>query len=196
MVFLLMWPLEISINNITNICEKSHSLNQQIWQDHLGPSGGRFSVVTSVNIIQCCTMTTVISCTATVFGVWATSHWPCCLWYSSKSVRDYLIHFLVFFVKCISAVLHSQLKVCGSLETLWCLHGSFRAEDRSTLSNLSVHAGIELVLNLILSVLCLGRFLLFIPKFTSGSANASPPRAEWQPYVPLVHLRVFRVSRH
>lgn len=185
-----MWPLEISINNITNICEKSHSLNQQIWQDQSGPSGGRFSVVTSVNIIQHCTMTTVISCTATdhciitvlhAEGVWATSHWPCCLWHFSKSVRDHFIHFLVFFVKCISAVLHSRLKVCGSLETLWCLHGSFRAEDRSTLSNLSVHAGVELVLNLILSVLCLGRFLLFIPKFTSGRATASPPRAEWQP---------------
>lgn len=66
-----------------------------------------------------------------------------------------------------SAVLHSRLIVFSRLETAaWLLQGSFRAGDHSTLSNLSVHTSIELVLNLFLSVLCSGRFVLFNSKFT------------------------------
>lgn len=65
-----------------------------------------------------------------------------------------------------SAVLHSWLMVFSSFETAaWLLQGSFRAGDHSTLSNLSVHTSIELVLNLFLSVLCSGRFVLFNSKF-------------------------------
>lgn len=96
-----------------------------------------------------------------------------------KSVRD---QFLVCFVKYVSAVLFDQLMVCCSLETpVWLLHGDFRARDHSTLSNLSVHAGIEVVLNPILSAVGLGRFLLFIPKFMLGREKASLSRAERQP---------------
>lgn len=55
----------------------------------------------------------------------------------------------------------------------WLLQGSLRAADRATLSNLSVHTGIELVLNLLLSFLRAGRFALFIPKFTSRRDEAA-----------------------
>lgn len=61
------------------------------------------------------------------------------------------------------------------------LQGSLRAANRSTLSNLSAHAGIEHVLNLFLSFLRAGRFALFIPKFTSRRDKTAFSRAKRQP---------------
>lgn len=73
-----------------------------------------------------------------------------------------------------SAAPHGRLMSSAVKTVAWLLQGSLRAAHRSTLSNLSVHTGIELVLNLFLSFLRAGRFALFIPKFTSRRDTRQP----------------------